>query len=75
MIGKWIVRRWRQTQRNIDLKILWPQCKAAADEVYCEKDQALAMARQAFRWHCVNDEAWTKDMTNLEISASVEKLV
>lgn len=72
---KWLGKWWRNRQRAMDLYILWPACKAGADEIYTEKDQAIAMARLAFRAHCVMDDAWTKDMTVAEISEHVGRLV
>jgi len=48
---KWIRNWWWARQRAIDLKILWPECKAAAGG-------DLDRARAAFFLHAFNDPAW-----------------
>lgn len=59
MIMQHIAKWHRKRQRKIDLRILWPQCKKLANS----KD----IARRAFYYHAMNDEAWFKDFTNEEI--------
>ena len=47
---RWLRDWWRNRQRDIDLKILWPICKENASDIH--------MARAAFAFHAFNDEAW-----------------
>lgn len=51
----WTIRAFRQLfwrrKREIDLQMLWPQCKLLADG-------NLDLARQAFAVHAFNDSAW-----------------
>jgi hypothetical protein len=44
-----ILRWWRARQRRIDLEILWPSLKAAAD---------FNRAKAAFMRHALLDPAW-----------------
>jgi hypothetical protein len=46
----WISRLWNKRRRDIDLKILWPACKA--------KSPDLDHAKAAFAYHAFHDEAW-----------------
>jgi hypothetical protein len=41
---------WRERQRSIDLRILWPACKQNADD--------LDHAKAAFAMHAFHDPAW-----------------
>jgi hypothetical protein len=47
----WVMRRWRERQRAIDLQVLWPACveNAGGD---------LDLARAAFAAHAYHDKAW-----------------
>jgi hypothetical protein len=45
-----LMRWWRAHQRQIDLDILWPACKAEAAD--------LDHAKAAFAVHAFNDRAW-----------------
>lgn len=47
----WLLSRWREQQRSIDLEILWPACKKVAPD--------LTHAKVAFAVHAFSDEAWT----------------
>ncbi len=46
LIRKW----WHKRQRQLDIEILWPACKAQV--TYIEH------ARDVFREHAFNDPAW-----------------
>ena len=45
-----LLERWCKRQRVIDETILWPICKARA--------QDLDHAKAAFAYHAFNDEVW-----------------
>ena len=47
---RWLINLWRQRQRSIDLRILWPVCKEQADD--------LEHAKAAFAMHAFHDPAW-----------------
>ena len=49
----WLMKRWRETQRQTDMHTLWPACKRYAT--------SLDHAKAAFYMHAINDTAWTKD--------------
>ena len=61
-LGKW----WRRRQRDIDLKILWPQL--------LKEEPDLEAARTAFGLHAINDPAWTTDYTLAAITGFVDNL-
>lgn len=46
----WIVRRWHQRQRQLDIDILWPACRNGTADI--------SIAREAFLWHAANEPAW-----------------
>ena len=48
---RWLIDLWRQRQRAIDLRILWPACKENAAD--------LDHAKAAFARHAFHDAAWT----------------
>ena len=48
---QWVLRWWRERQRSIDLRILWPIC--------CEQAPDLDHAKAAFMFHAMHDPAWT----------------
>ena len=45
-----IISWWRHRQRRIDVKILWPICKA--------QTTSIGDARKVFYVHCMMDTAW-----------------
>lgn len=47
---RWIRRLWWKRQRQIDLEILWPECKRLAPDI--------DHARAAFACHAMADRAW-----------------
>jgi hypothetical protein len=47
---RWLINLWRERQRSIDLRILWPVCK--------EKAHDLDQAKAAFAMHAFHDPAW-----------------
>jgi hypothetical protein len=47
---KWLRNWWWARQRAIDLRILWPECKAQAED--------LDHAKAAFAVHAFHDNAW-----------------
>jgi hypothetical protein len=47
---RWLIDRWRERQRAIDLEILWPVCRDEAPD--------LDTARAAFAMHAYRDPAW-----------------
>lgn len=49
---RWLQRYWWALQRDVDLQILWPECKRQAPNI----DQAKA----AFAVHAFNDPAWVR---------------
>lgn len=61
-IGLW----WRQRQRNIDMKILWPVCVQQAP--------TRPQAQAAFAVHAFNDPAWTKDYTHDQLKLFIDAL-
>lgn len=46
----WLMRWWHARQRAIDMQLLWPQCRALAED--------LDHAKAAFAVHVFNDPAW-----------------
>jgi len=69
MICAWvksIAAKGRKKRRAIDTQIFWPACK--------RKAQSIASARAAFAYHAMNDNAWTRDMSENEIIAFVKEL-
>lgn len=61
-----IARFWRDRQRRIDMKILWPACRDQTD--------SLDDARSAFLTHCLNDHAWRRDYSVAQIDEFVGRL-
>lgn len=57
---------WRRRQRAIDVRILWPAMKTAADG-------DVEQARGLFYLHCMKDRAWS-DFRQAEIIGIVEGL-
>lgn len=47
---RWLLGLWHARLRAIDLKILWPTCKAEAHD--------LDYAKAAFAVHAFHDPAW-----------------
>ena len=47
---RWLINLWRERQRSIDLRILWPSCKEQAVD--------LDHAKAAFAMHAFHDPAW-----------------
>lgn len=47
---RWLLNLWRERQRSIDLRILWPTCKEQASD--------LDHAKMAFAMHAFHDPAW-----------------
>ena len=47
---KWLVAKWHERQRSIDLQILWPLCR--------DKSPDLEHAKAAFACHAYHDTAW-----------------
>jgi len=62
MIFKW----FRKLQRKIDIETLWKVCKEEARDIH--------MARMAFLFHCLNDNAWLKDYSEDEIRRMVGEM-
>ncbi len=56
---------WWAKQREIDLDVLWPQCKAKAD--------SLEAARSAFALHAFNTPAWIRHYKE-ELASVISKL-
>lgn len=50
----WLLARWHQRERQLDLKILWPSCKRIAEE----RGTGLDHARAAFALHALYSQAW-----------------
>jgi hypothetical protein len=46
----WLLGLWYHRLRRIDLEILWPECKAQADN--------LDLAKATFATHAFHDPAW-----------------
>lgn len=63
---KFLLRLWRKYQRKTDLEILWPTCKARA--------QNLDHAKAAFAVHCFADSAWTADYNDRELAEFIDAL-
>jgi hypothetical protein len=63
---KWITKIWHSHLRLIDLKILWPSCKAAARD--------LDHAKAAFMYHCSIDSAWNSNFSSEKLQEFVDKL-
>lgn len=61
----WLLKWWKRRQRNIDLLILWPQCRRQASN--------LDLAKAAFLRHALIDNAWS-DLTPQEIAGIVDNL-
>lgn len=61
----WIRDRWHARQREIDLKILWPECRRATPD--------LDLAKAAFTYHTSKDPAWAA-LSEVEIYWIVDKL-
>jgi len=61
MIFKW----FRKLQRKHDI-ILWKACKEEAGDIH--------IARMAFLFHCLNDDAWLKDYSEDEIRRMVGEM-
>lgn len=59
-IGKW----YRKRQRQMDIDLLWPQCKAQAPNI--------DTARWVFYQHASNDPAWFKDFNSNEITDIID---
>lgn len=47
---RWLLDWWHKRQRQIDLDILWPSCRALAPD--------LDHAKAAFAVHAFHDQAW-----------------
>lgn len=47
---QWLVGRWRERQRSLDIELLWPCCRELA--------ASLDEARAVFAVHCFMDPAW-----------------
>lgn len=47
----WLRKKWYTRLRRIDIEILWPACRAKAED--------LDHAKAAFAMHAFNDRAWT----------------
>ena len=62
-LGRW----WRNRQRKLDMKILWPICKDKAPDI--------DYAKACFAVHAFNDPAWTKDYNHEEIKTFITNLV
>lgn len=63
---KWIGKWWRQHQRSIDMKALWPMCVKQARD--------LDHAKAVFMYHCINDPAWTIDYTEEDLIEFIDQL-
>lgn len=64
-IWHWLWSTWYRRCRALDLKILWPSCRAQAPD--------LDLARAAFAMHAFNDPAWLW-LGEGEIARRIEEL-
>jgi hypothetical protein len=62
----WIKRHWQASQRQIDIDVLWPSVRTAADG-------NLVHAHEAFRLHVALDPAW-RDLPEAEREQIIEGL-
>ena len=59
--------RWhRARKRAIDVQLLWPIC--------VEKAPDMDHAKAAFALHVLHDSAWTKDFTERELIAYIDRI-
>lgn len=49
-LAEWLIGKWHERQRAVDLQLLWPSCKKQAPD--------LDHAKAAFAWHAFRDKAW-----------------
>lgn len=54
---------WHARRRAVDLRILWPTCKATA----FARGLGLDEAKAAFGFHVFNDTAWTTRFSHGEL--------
>src|SRR5262245_36985232 len=47
---KWLKAKWYESQREIDIDVLWPSCLEQAD--------SIEQAKMVFAVHAYNDPAW-----------------
>lgn len=59
-------RWWRERQRGVDLKLLWPICKAKASDI--------EQARAAFAVHAFEDPAWREDYSHDELVTYISNM-
>ena len=60
-----ILAPWHAYQRQLDIRILWPQCKQATDDL----DHAIG----AFMMHTIHDPAW-RNLSDEEVNRIVAEL-
>lgn len=73
LIQKFVRRaRYRiyASQRKIDIDILWPACKCAAEQ----RGEGIEDARRAFLWHALSEPAWIEVFQSGEIFDLIWKL-
>jgi hypothetical protein len=71
---RWLLRPWRAHLRRIDLRILWPECKAQAQAQGQAGIPALDLARAAFAAHAFHDPVWTADYSDDELVDFIDRL-
>lgn len=62
---RWLIDRWRERQRAIDIEILWPSCKELVPD--------LDTAKVAFAYHAFHDKAWLC-LGDAEIQRRIDEL-
>lgn len=61
---------WDAPRRKIDMQVLWPACKRAAET----HDKDLDHARFAFMYHVANDPAWRSRYSEEELAKIVSEM-
>jgi len=63
---KFLFGLWDKTNRNTDMRILWPICKQHAE--------SLDVAKAAFFMHVSNDPAWYQHYSESDLIDFVDNL-
>jgi hypothetical protein len=66
---EWCLALWRRHQRQLDVAILWPICKAITED----HPEPLDAARRLFKRHTELDPAWAS-LTEFEALDQIEEL-